>query len=194
MKTYHIPSREEHDRFIRRMWMYCGIAAVTVFFLTGGVVLALFLSGHEIQKIVEVSTAIFQVVILSYGLGFFVPCLLTSLFKMALGVEMSREGLEIGQKTAQILNKVDEAIESRLDKADRILERIDRAVAEIDKGEHPTFKKLTDTLKSAEAHMEAIRRRIEKDTSPLPSLKRPTVDDDISIDPSDEEVAAELDR
>lgn len=98
-----IPTREAHDRFIRRIWKLCIGMAAAVFLLTGGIVLALFLAGHDSKKVVEISTAVFQVLVLSYGLGFFVPAFLTSLFKMSLGVEMSRRGLEIGEETSKVL-------------------------------------------------------------------------------------------
>jgi hypothetical protein len=98
-----IPSRDDHNRFIRRIWYGCIGMALLVFILTGGVVLGLFLSGHDSKKVVEVSTSVFQVLVLSYGLGFFVPAFLTSLLKMSLGVEMSRKGLEIGEETSKVL-------------------------------------------------------------------------------------------
>lgn len=102
-EDFVVPSRADHNRFIRKLWTYCISAAVGVFIVTGGIVGWLFMIGYDSKKIVEVSTSIFQVLILSYGMGFFVPTLLTSLFKMSLGVEMSRKALEIGNQTAENL-------------------------------------------------------------------------------------------
>lgn len=106
MSDFKIPTREEHVQFIRRIWRICIVMASFVFLSTGGIVLAMFLIGHDSKKIVEVSTSIFQVMMLSYGLGFFVPAFLTSLTKMSMAVEMSRKGLELGKKTAEHLDRL----------------------------------------------------------------------------------------
>jgi hypothetical protein len=101
-----IRTREEHKRFIRRIWVICIVMAVLVFGTTGGIVGALFLAGYDSKKVVEISTSIFQVVCLSYGLGFFVPAFLTSLITMHLGVEMSRKALDIGEQTANHVDRL----------------------------------------------------------------------------------------
>jgi len=103
MEPIKLPTREEHRRIIRRLWMGCIGAACAIFVVTGGVVLGLFMEGKDSKRIVEITTAIFQVLVLSYGMGFFVPAFLTSLMKMSLGVEMSREGLSVGKQTAELL-------------------------------------------------------------------------------------------
>lgn len=96
-----IPSRERHNLVIRRLWWWCAAGAALVFAATSAVALALYFKGHDSDKILKVSTTIFQILIMSYGIGFFVPAFTTSLLKMSLGVEMSREGLEVGKRTAK---------------------------------------------------------------------------------------------
>jgi len=105
-EEHKIRTREEHKAFIRRIWTICIAMAILVFVTTGGIVAALFMAGYDSKRVVEISTSIFQVVVLSYGLGFFVPAFLTSLITMYLGVEMSRRGLEIGEQTAQHIDRL----------------------------------------------------------------------------------------
>jgi hypothetical protein len=113
-EPFKIPTREEHRRLIRKIWMGCILLALGVFAGSGGSVLTLFLSGKPSAHIVNVSTSIFQVILLSYGLGFFVPAFLTSLVKMSLGVEMSRQTIETMQETKEaivpVVNDVKEVV------------------------------------------------------------------------------------
>ena len=125
-----IPSREEHQLQIRRLWKNCIVASCIIFVLTGGIVLALFLKGHDSKKIVEVSTAVFQVLMLSYGMGFIVPAFLTSLIKMHLGIEMSRQ-------SASILEKIDTDFASRLIRVDALFDKFDRIVDQAEQGKSP---------------------------------------------------------
>jgi hypothetical protein len=152
-----IPTDAEQKASIRRLWLTCIAAAAMVFLITGGVVLALFLKGYDSKKVVEVSTAIFQVLMLSYGMGFFVPALITSLRTMALGVRMSRKGLEIGEQTAQVIEKVDKAIDDRLARADNLLNTLDDAVKGIDKGDGPLLKVFRDEMQKLRDEVKAAR-------------------------------------
>lgn len=147
--SYKIPTREQHNRFIRNIWKWCIGGAVGIFTVVGGLMTILFLQGYDSKKIVEVSTTAFQVLVLSYGMGFFVPAFLTSLFNMALGVEMSRAGLEIGEQTAKILDQVDKAMLSRLYRLDSLFDRFDRMAAQADKGDHPLLAKLALDIQKA---------------------------------------------
>lgn len=101
-----IPSRAEHDALVRKIWKLCLIGAVLLFATTGTTVLVMWKLGYDSKAIVNVSTIVFQVVLLPYGLGYVAPTLATSLLKMALGVEMSRRGLEIADSTAGTLEKL----------------------------------------------------------------------------------------
>ena len=144
-----IPSDAEHKRFIRRLWKTCMAAALVIFVTIGGIVLALFLKGYDSKKIVEVSTSVFQVLVLSYGMGFFVPAFLTSLINMALGVKMSRRGMDIGQETASVIEKVDKAIESRLSRIDALVTQLEEFAKKAEAGELPAaLKKWADESKA----------------------------------------------
>jgi hypothetical protein len=127
-----VPSRAEHKRFIKRVWIICNCIAFMVFFVTGGTLCVLFLKGYDSKDIVNTSTAVFQVMMVSYGMGFFVPAFLTSLIKMSLGVEMSRRGIEIGVKTAQNLDEMRQEIKPLVEKGDRVLTKLEPMVQKAD--------------------------------------------------------------
>lgn len=105
-ETFKIPSREEHNRTIRKLWVGCITGAALVFLVTGCTSLAMFLLGYDSKVIVNVSTVVFQIILLPYGLGYVAPALATSLLKMGLGVEMSRQGLNLGRETADMMIEI----------------------------------------------------------------------------------------
>lgn len=102
-----IPSHTEHQRHVRRIWTVCILVASGLFLAMGGLILHL-LVGEKKQgeHIIYVSTSIFQVIVITYGMGFFVPAFLTSLMKMDLGIRMSRRALEIGDQTANHIDRL----------------------------------------------------------------------------------------
>jgi hypothetical protein len=160
-EEFVIPSDAEQRAAIRRLWLTCIGAAAGVFAITGGIVLTLFLKGYDSKKVVEISTAIFQVLMLSYGMGFFVPALITSLRTMMLGVRMSRKGLEIGEQTAQTIMKVDEAIEGRIKRFDELLAKVEAAWKKAEGPEIPFKPQLLaeiEKLKTfAQGELKALR-------------------------------------
>jgi len=102
-KRLDIPTREEHKRHIKKLWWTCIILATLVFLAAGGSFAGMMLAGTPAAVVVNISTGIFQIIVLSYGLGFFVPAFLTSLARLSLGIEMSRVGVEVGVETAEML-------------------------------------------------------------------------------------------
>jgi hypothetical protein len=158
-----IPTTDQHKRKIRLLWKSCIIAAAAILVVVGGLVLALFLKGYDSKKIVEVSTTVFQVLVLSYGMGFFVPCLMTSILNMWLGIEMSRVGLELGQQTANILSTLDKAINSRLEKLDGVLEKAEKALALADHPEdHPLVRKFEKALLDFQAEAGKLHFEVKR--------------------------------
>lgn len=138
-----VPTREEHRRFIRRLWKTCIVLATVLFVVAGVVVAGLFFAGHAPDRVVEISTAIFQVIVLSYGMGFFVPAFLTSLVKMSMGVEMSRKGLEIGKTTAAILRDFQREIKPLLADAGEVVGSVRKLVEDL---KHQDVGKIVEFL------------------------------------------------
>src|SRR4029077_16785437 len=158
-----IPTTDQHKRKIRLLWKSCIIAACAILVIVGGLVLCLFLKGYDSKKIVEVSTTVFQVLVLSYGMGFFVPCLMTSILNMWLGIEMSRVGLELGQQTANILGQVDTAINSRLEKADLLFVKAEEALAILDHPEeHPIIQKIDKAVLYFKAEAAKLQGEVKR--------------------------------
>jgi len=131
-EKFKVPTRSEHKRFVKRVWVICNVIAFIIFIISGGTVLTLFLKGLDSKTVVNVSTSVFQVLLLSYGMGFFVPAFLTSLIKMSLGVEMSRQGIEIGVKTADNLDEMRKEIKPLVEKGDRVLTKLEPMVEKAD--------------------------------------------------------------
>jgi hypothetical protein len=100
-----IPTHEEFWRGVRRIWIVCILVATAIFGSGGSLIgYLLFVKGSHGEHIIYVSTSIFQVLVMSYGMGFFVPAFLTSLRMLGLGLRMNRRALEIGEKTASNLD------------------------------------------------------------------------------------------
>jgi hypothetical protein len=125
----YIPTREEHVRRVRQLWMLCGGIASFIFLASTLGVVAMYAKGYTTQQVWAVFGIGFPVCIASYGMAFFIPVMLTSTYRMRLAIEMSRKGLEIGEKTASNLVKA----EAKLDLLEEILKKVD-------KGDHPLIK------------------------------------------------------
>lgn len=156
-----LPSREEHDALIRRIWKWCIIGAVSVFAITGGITGGLYLAGHDGDKILRVSTTIFQILVLSYGMGFFVPAFCTSLLKMSLGVEMSREGLEVGKKTASHIDRLQKELETILKDAREIVGPIRELVEDLKRAKTGKVVEFMEEL-SKSGSVERIAKSVEE--------------------------------
>lgn len=99
-----IPSRVEHDLFIRRIWKLCAIGATLCLVAMGGTVVVMGLLGYDSKTIANVQLIAVYIVLPAYAIGYVAPALATSLIKMSLGVEMSRRGLDVGRQTADLLD------------------------------------------------------------------------------------------
>lgn len=102
-EKFVIPSRAAHNKFIRLIWKLCVVTAVVCFLFMGGAVAVMKLCGYDAKAIVEVQLIIVYIILPAYAIGYVAPTLATSLIKMSLGVEMSRQGLDIANQTATIL-------------------------------------------------------------------------------------------
>lgn len=163
-----IPNREEHRRFIRRLWTICILLATSVFAATGTLIAVLFLLGHDPRRVVEISTSVFQVVVLSYGMGFFVPAFLTSLVKMSMGVEMSRRGLDIGKQTAAILREFQKEIRPLLTDAGEVIGSVKTLVEDLKRQDVAKIMEFLDRVKRdgtvdrVAASLEEIAKKVDR--------------------------------
>lgn len=156
-----LPTREAHELMIRRLWRWCIVGAGTVFVVTGSTAGAMFLLGYDSKTIANVSTVIFQVILLPYGLGYVAPALATSLLKMALGVEISREGLDLGRNTATTLTELRADVKPILEDAKSVLGSVRDLVEDV-KSQNP--KRIVEFIEKL-AHdgtVEKIAKSVEK--------------------------------
>ena len=70
-----------------------------------------------------------------------------------------------------------EAMERIEGRVDDLHKRVVKILDSVEGGTHPIAKKVEDTLERVEGHMAAIRARIERDTNPLPVIRRPDFDE-----------------
>lgn len=145
-EAYRIPTREEHQRQVVRIWRTCATVGLGAFLFMLGTVVVMKALGYDSRGIVDVQLIVVYIFVPVYGLGFVAAALATSLLKMGVAVEMSREGL-------QITNKMNDSIESRLKK-------IDQTQTQLEKGEHPVLDRLERLFKR---EMRALRAEIRKE-------------------------------
>lgn len=170
-----IPSEAEHKKLILKLWIACVGTAGGVFLIFGGIVLTLFIKGYDSKKVVEVSTAVFQVLSMTAGVGFFIPLGLTSIVTLLLGLRMSRRSINV-------LDRLDGAVEDRLKRVDGLLLTAEKMVEASEQGKMPpAFKKLFDDAKafvsaelgSLKAEIKGARTSVETDlTSTLDQAER----------------------
>lgn len=96
-----LPSVEEHDRSVRRVWVRCMTGAGVCFAAMAGIAATMLLKGAPPERVVSVQLMLVYLLVPLYAVGYMAPMLAVSLKKMSLGLEMSREGLNVGKKTAQ---------------------------------------------------------------------------------------------
>ncbi len=149
-EPYEVPSRPEHNAFIKKIWRICILGAFLVFITTGGTMLTLHLMGFEPEKVLTASTIVFQVVVLSYGMGFFVPAFCTSLIKMGLGVEMSRQGLEIGRETAAHIALLQGELRNLVNDAQSVLTPLQKLFGDFEGRPSEIFTKVIDFVERLE--------------------------------------------
>lgn len=105
-----IPSREQHDRLIRKIWLICGSMAVLCFFMMSGTVIYMKSQGYDSKDIVNVQLIIVYIAIPLYLFGYVAPALAASLIKMSLGVDMSREGLDLTKDMAREMKEMKDEV------------------------------------------------------------------------------------
>jgi len=156
-----LPTYEAHALLIRRVWRWCIVGAVLVFLVTGSTAATMFLLGYDSKTIANVSTVVFQVILLPYGLGYVAPALATSLLKMSLGVEMSRESLTLGRETSTTLTELKDDVKPILVDAKEVMGDLKSLVTDV-KSQNP--KRIVEFIEklAADGTVEKIAKSVEK--------------------------------
>jgi hypothetical protein len=146
-EPYCIPSREEHNRLVRRVWKISIILALVLFGAMGGTAATLLVLGHTFMTTAYTMLVIIYVVVPLYAIGYMAPALATSLIKMSAGVEMSREGLEIGRETLRSMDDLKSSVEPLIKDARVVISDVKPVVNEIGKAVHEGKSLFDEVLK-----------------------------------------------
>lgn len=161
----HIPSPEEHKRRTRRIWIACGFIALFVLVSIGGTVLLLVMN-HDVHTIVGWTTIIFQIVIGMFATGFTTPLFLEQRANFILSIDMGRESLELGTKTAMAMidlkNEFVPVVKDMKGLVDKMKPVVEVANRQVQDG----------YLEKIESHMKAIREAIERQSAPVKPKSR----------------------
>lgn len=157
-----IPAFDEHEAEVARLWRTCRWLAIAIFIVVSLVTAAMFAAGMDPGKAVAISTIVFQAILLSYGMGFFVPAFLTSLKRLGLSVHMMYESLRLGRETTQDMRDLHDRGVPLFDRGNKLVEKIEPVV---------------DKLDRAADDMRAIRKVIEREGAPVIPRSRPVQDD-----------------
>ena len=164
---YKIQSREEHILLIRKIWKWCFIAASLCLVAMVAMILVMHHKGYKPSEIVAVQLLLIYILVPIYAVGYIGPAFATSLLKMALAVEMSREGLEIGKSTMTTIAEVKDEVKPLVKDVKQVVADVqpmvkdisavvkeskkvfDDLVKEVREGNGQLHGKIGDTLKKA---------------------------------------------
>jgi hypothetical protein len=163
--TVPIPSFEEHERAIKKLWRTCILLGSVMF--VGSVLTLVFFARrrYDLSALLGISTMTFQVVGMTYGAAFLVPAFLTSLKRMGLSVRMMYEGNRLGVEGARAMKEIRDDMKPILLEGREVVKTVHKAIVE------------EGLLKQVAADMKAIRTRIDRDTTPLKPVARPVMED-----------------
>jgi len=172
-----IPTREEHRALIWRVWRGFVIAALIAFLGMGGIAGTMLALGYGFTMVAYTLLVVIYVLIPLYALGYMGPILASSIIKMTLGIEMTRDSMDNLNRTAETIDAMQKEIRPVV--AD-LKEVVDEAKKSIVK------EKLLDRIAE---DMKVIRQRVERDTEPLPVRRRSAENGSLIEVPEDGEEA-----
>lgn len=145
-QEFRIPTREEHRRSVRRIWISCICIGLFVISTMTGIVAVMVLKQMAHQLIVSCTTVLFQIIIGGVFTGFTTPYFLETRVNFAVGMEMNRKALELGTTSADALNALQGEIKPMIEKGDRVLTKVDGIVDEFQKKDLSKLHDAVDRL------------------------------------------------
>jgi len=155
-----IPTPEELDRGIRKIWIACIVGSTFVPATALAIVVAVSLGAVKLSTVGLVAPVLMAVVLMTFGLCFVIPAGVTSLRRMSTTVRMAYTGLYTNQK-------VSEDLKAMVAEARPLIRDLRPIVDTIRNQTQDGF------LEKIEGHLKAIADRVKRDTQPLPVSKRP---------------------
>jgi hypothetical protein len=152
----NVLSPDQLDREIRKVWKICIVASFSVPILAFVVSVLLFLGITDLKTVGLIAYPITAIVLMTFGLAFVIPATLTSIRRVSATVRMAYTGLQTNQQTT-------ESIKAFLQEARPIVEVLKNQVQD-------------GFLEKIEGHLKVIADRVKKDTTPLPTGRRPSIE------------------
>jgi hypothetical protein len=128
-ETYRIPTREEHQKTVRKIWRSCILIGLSVMASMAGMVGVMVLKDFSHQLIVSFTTIFFQVVIAGVFTGFTTPYFLETRVNFSVGMEMNRKALELGTQTAENLSKLEHNFEPLIERSSLLLTKAEKLIS-----------------------------------------------------------------
>jgi len=170
-----IPTRAEHGRAIRLILVRFTVLALVCFVAMAGMVITMWLTGHDAKAIANAQLIVIYIGMPVVFFGYVAPMLAMSLSKVSLGVEMSREGLGVGKKTADHIDRLQRELRGILtdvkDVIGPVKELVDdlkkqktgKVVAFIEKlAEDGSVEKIAGALESIGDRIHKVIEKVEK--------------------------------
>lgn len=135
----NIPSREEHQRLVRKVWRFFIAFAAITFIGMASTVISMRITGSEWKDIVNVQLIMVYVSLPAYLFGYVAPVLASSLIKMSLGLEISRD-------TADDMKEIKDEIRPIILDVKTVVKDIKPAVSEVRNAVHEGKKLFDDAI------------------------------------------------
>ncbi|MGI0148225.1 MAG: hypothetical protein ACREDF_01655 [Thermoplasmata archaeon] len=119
----------------------------------------LFMKG-DVSRTNNVFTNLFQYQAVAWCCWFMLPYFLRVEAKQDAGMAMAHDSVDL-------LSKVDEALEPRLERLDALFEKIEKLVDQAEKGEHPLLKRLEAKADAIALDFKAEGRKIHEELERL---------------------------
>lgn len=159
VRVVRIPTREEHARRTRRIWVSCALATLFILVSMSSSVFALFSSGQDAFRVGAKMTIIFQIVIACGFVGFTIPLFLEQRANLALSIDMGRESLDRANEMGDKFVPAVEKLAALVEKLEPVADVVSRQAQD-------------GYLEKIEGHMKAIRDAAVRETSPVQVRKR----------------------
>lgn len=155
-----LPTREEHNRIIRKVWKIGFYIAGACFAFMAGVVGVMLAMHKTPAEIVSVELLIVYIILPAYAFGFVAPMLTSSLLKMTLAVDMSREGLEIGKETSDAMTEFKNETKPLIVDAKAVIAEVKPVMGEVRTAVHDGKKVFDDIVKEVRGGHGKVEDRV----------------------------------
>jgi hypothetical protein len=165
-----LPTLEEHEARIRRVWrILISVAVGTVVLAVTAVALLLWSS----VPLTTIATAIPVIMICGvylFGVGFAIPAGLTSMDRLRLTIHMGFESLKMARTTTLAVRDLKTELAPVLRNLRAIVDDL-KPVAQV-----ANRQAQDGYLEKIESHLRTIADRVKRDTAPVPVRTRPTTE------------------